>query len=574
MRDVTGALKGVFKPDLLIIILIALIYLSLSLPGLNLIGFVEDEVIPGMFGVNLLEGRRLWDGSDVGIRLGGMSLPVNLITPYYFALSSYLLIPFFILFGISIFSLRLLGVSLALLSLTSLYYICRTIFGRKIAVPTVFLLACSSAFVWSTKVELSITENLLNFFFWSAVALFLLRFSGKRSIVYFYLGCFLLGAGLSVKFSFLARIFGFGLAFIVVFYGKIADFIRSNLKIKQAIVSAVCFCAGASLFIYYNVATSGSTFKLVKYLYTCTDGDNINNLDFKANLERRIGQFNTIIQEYPIAEQDCLPADSMEGQAEPFIYNARKMTLAIFWPAFLANCLFSLMRGKAGQRKYLLIYTAYFVIFLTTLFTPASSRTFHMFALEPIPAFTVSLFCCNIWDGITKRYAAGRPLPALIALSAVILIAGPFLMVDFRNHAAYNLLLRKTGGTYLGAVRYEIVDYILENGIAENALFITVGGRNGKEPMLFLAKGKIDFDDKINGMTVEGPDEICAAAADTMLKTGKKLFFIFTALPQRIYLEKYNMLYGCLNKAGSRMSLRRVFYNRLNEPQYYLYQAR
>ncbi|MFH1901837.1 MAG: glycosyltransferase family 39 protein [Candidatus Omnitrophota bacterium] len=555
--------KGI-RADLWIIFSIILVYLILAIPNLYYTDLHCDEADPGIFGINFLMGKEIADASSVSIRFCGKRFPVDQTQSYAFALPSYLLIPFFILFGINVVALKFLGITLAIVSLAALYYICIVLFNRRIAVLTVFLLSISSVFVFSTRVELRIGENMLNSFFWVSVAFFILYFRKKASIVYFCLGCLLFGMGFSIKLSFLARALGLFFAAILIF-PKGIGFCKLKFKIRHIFIAIICFCLGAFLFIYYNVMTKGETFRLVRYFSAPTE-IGVNNLDFKANFNRRLSHFNAIVNE----DVSHFDADGILDNLKPRLN--KNIMLIIFWVALGFNLLFLFRKDRLEIKKVLFIYITYIGMFFTSLFTPFSSRTFHLLVIEPIPAFTLALFLNNIY-GVTGRFRNKKVFKRFVIPLIFATILGPFLITDVDNLIFYHSTLRKTGGAYLGPVRYEVVDYILSQKIDENKIFSMAHFWLDVAPFITHGKKK-NFNYSLpetGDMSTFSSDAYADRLKDVLGENDEKIYFLLCLDPSMGYSEKYSILQKGVNQLNKKIRLEQVFYNKIREPQYNLY---
>jgi len=258
--------------DLLFISIICLVFISFALPNLYSVGFSPDEAGPGLWGVYLLKGKDIDYCSKVDIHLFGKKFPVNYTQAYCFALPSYLLIPFFLVFGINTLALKLLPITLSLLTLPLLYYVSKQLFNRRVALITTLLLALSPVFIHYSRIGLHTTEPMLNFFFISSI-FFFIQYHHKKKNFYLYLASYLLGAGLSIKLSFASRLLGVFLVLAVFFFKGSLNYIKTKLKARQIVAAILFFCFGAFLFIYFNIATKGETFGLMKHVRV--DGSNL-----------------------------------------------------------------------------------------------------------------------------------------------------------------------------------------------------------------------------------------------------------------------------------------------------------
>lgn len=91
------------------------------------------------------------------------SFPLFSMGPYTGALKAYILAPFYFFLGISIESIRLMGVFFGILILLLTYSFTERFFNRQIALLTVLFLITQPVFILYTK-TLTFSDALMNFF--------------------------------------------------------------------------------------------------------------------------------------------------------------------------------------------------------------------------------------------------------------------------------------------------------------------------------------------------------------------------------------------------------------------------
>ena len=183
---------------------------SFFLSGIFVPGLQSDEACDGLWAYYIINPHiplKEIEEPTYFVTLFNRFFPVMANHPYIGAVESYLLVPFFLLFGVSVFSLRLMPVVISLVTVFLVYRLCKDWFGKKMAVMALLLTVTNLAFVMFSRVGLYREELFSIFFFWSGIFYFQ-KYITKQKIFYFCLGCFLFGLGISAKIIFLWYIIG------------------------------------------------------------------------------------------------------------------------------------------------------------------------------------------------------------------------------------------------------------------------------------------------------------------------------------------------------------------------------
>jgi len=185
---------------------------QIALPGLH-----TDEALEVIPAVQLLRGQEVECYKDVCIDLFGLRLPV-MIYEYIATVNTYMAIPFFALFGISVPTLRAMPIAQSAVAMIFLYLLARELYNRRVAALSVLLLAVNPSYVfWSRQgvFVTSVTIPIALIGVWASVRWWRSQRSG-----YLYLAAFTFGLGISAKF-----LFGWLLA------GAVAAFLLLNLDL-------------------------------------------------------------------------------------------------------------------------------------------------------------------------------------------------------------------------------------------------------------------------------------------------------------------------------------------------------
>jgi hypothetical protein len=548
--------------DLFFVVFICLLFISFVMPNLYYLGCNNDESARGLCGIYFLQNKNAGIGSTVVIRLFGKIFPIDYNESHTFALPCYLLIPSFMIFGINVFALKLPSIIFSLLTLPVLYYVCKTLFNRRVAIITTLLLSLNPVFIHYTRTGMYTLEPILNFFFIAGIFFFIQYYYKKRNL-YLYLASYLLGAGLSVKLSFASRLLGLFFAIAVFFPKKALNFINTKIRARQKFAVIIFFCLGAFLFIYFNIVARGETFKWVKYLYTdIPTYGGTSNTHFIDNLKIRLAQLKQVTTEQffdsPVSNDELYP---------PGYHTIRENIFKLLIAAFISNLafVFLLKRHRLELKLLLSIYLLYIIMFFTSCFTPRTMSPFHLALLYPFPQLIVAVFISYLSLAISRIYL--NPLLKKLVISIVSLaIILPLILFDARTMITYHSVLRKTGGRESWSpVLYDIVAYVKENKL--NQYPIACFGEFGVI-ITFITKSELNRDYELFLDSPENRQSSFDRLGSILSKTNR--FYFISAIYEDKPAAAFKQYIINLNK---KITLEKTFYNKGKEPQYYLYRV-
>ena len=150
--------------------------------------------------MQLLRGQPVTLERGVGIWVGNTAFPV-MIMDYVGAVNTYLMLPFFALLGVNVYSLRLMTVVAAAVTLVLGYRVGARFFGPSVALVAILLLAVHPSFVFWSRMGITVTSVMTVFSLGSLLAF--LNWWDRRGRRFLALGCLLLGLGLWAKLLFL-----------------------------------------------------------------------------------------------------------------------------------------------------------------------------------------------------------------------------------------------------------------------------------------------------------------------------------------------------------------------------------
>jgi len=412
--------------------------------------------------------------SIYGFRFHDMFFPAGNIQCYNFALPSYMLIPFFWICGVSLWTLKFMPIAVIGGSIVLLYYIVKYSFDAVTAGLTILLVASSSLFIDNARFALLTAEPLIGAFFIASI-FFLVQYIRKRRPAYLFAAALLLGSGLSIKLTMVSYCFGLFMAGIII-YPRVVR--RTFADKPLAIGTAYFFALGALLFIVYNITHGGDTLKLARFLLSseknCLGGNN-------HELVRHAGERFLHLQNM-LLDRGWIISNAVGAKPEDWFGYVTFCLAAVATPPLLL-----MKRQYESVKKLFFIHILFAVVFITSFFSPGSWRQIHLAILFPYVQLGIALFFTT-----ALRVAGGIPGRALrVATCAIVLI--PLLvigvarsenMVVYQSH--YTEIMKESPGFDIAAS--QLLRYIQKNSRGEELFF----DRNTLEYMRLLSWGRID----------------------------------------------------------------------------------
>lgn len=459
------------------------VYLCLFFTDIYGPGLAYEELDETMFTVDILHNRPA-SGATCTIPFGKTSLPLTATTPYMGAIQTYLLLPFFQLFGVNVFALRFMSIVFGIGTLLFTFYFLRTFFNRLVAFLTIFFLILQPSFLLFTKMGYS--DSILNLFF-AALLLLFAKYYAKRKSAYLYLFAFIAGVGLWTKIVFIWAILGFFVSWLILY--------RRDMRVsfRQFLFSLALFGLGVAPLAYANFALGGSTVqKIATALHGAYYHDHntyVNNYEFINNISKRIHQFLGMYSGYDF---DVF-----------YPYGSLKV-ITIFPFLFLCALIaLSLLAFKYKKQLYgkhtMFIMLLFTILFLGLCFTVSIFRPKHLLFLAPLPEIILSLFIVHLFNFLKR-------LSSVITFAVSIFMVG---LVILPNITIINWYRSKnfTVSAYDNSmVTYELTEYMLRRGI--NTIYIVDEFCRMGRKISFLSNEKIDVRELIRpGGIIPTPDE-------------------------------------------------------------------
>lgn len=541
------------------IIISALFFVS-CLMSIEYVGLSHDGAVVGLWGLNILEDTNVALESPHGFTVCDAFFPTA-YRDYTFALPSYMIIPFFLLFGINLLSLKLLAIFVVWLSLIMLYYALRQLFNSRVAFLTCVLLSLSATFAHFTRIENHSTEPIINFFCIGAV-FFYIHYVRRKANVFLYATALFLGLGLNIKLSMFSRIAGLCAVILMLYRQETIRCIRAT-GLKTIAVALIFFIAGGFLFFHYNIQSKGGTFALVRFLLPQPEG--VGHNTFKKTLNRRVEQGIAFLKE-DLSKEDSFPAPAERYSWLYFgEFNACRNALLIF---FAVAFFYNLVNACTERdKKVLTVYLLLCVLAGSTLFSPGSVQMFHLSLLYPFPQLINALFI----DGLASQVERSRIRGWLRNCAYGVPVGAVGFLVTFNVAAmvAYHSVYLVTGGSSIwsGYVT-ELTDYIRANdlypiytldwGLRHTITLFTYG-------KMQEYKGIEDF--HIHAQKKSKRPAAWNAALQEVVSTQHIRYFIVF----NYYREQLNALSEYAGRTHKKLAHVKTFHNRIGEKVFSIY---
>lgn len=549
-----GCIVKFFKNEKILLSVVLTAFLFLLVWNIKFPGLESDEACDGIWASYIIHSVPAAErvNSIMSVNLFNRTLPIMANTPYIGAVESYLLVPFFLVFGINIFSLRIMPITIALISVLLIYLLCKEWLGRKAAFITLLLTVTNPFFVMYSRIGLYREELFSTFFFWSGLLCFWVYLK-KKKFSYLCLGSFLFGLGLSTKIMFLWYIIGMAIACLIL---RKKRFSFPGMGPGNLISAISAFFLGNFLLVFYNIKTGGNTLRLMwKYLFSPTPYG-VSNLSYLHNLNERIGQF------FKVLKGDFY--DVRSWVSPEFVLSKDYLTPVIFVLgfAFVLLILF-FKKGKYSPfewRKILFFYIVYSVMFICSPFTMSFVWLAHLFILFPFPQIIIALFLCNL----LYLFRSNKPVLFIVYFTLSFSVLSNITTVT-----RYHLAMRKSGG--VGAwstVIYELSEYLYTNKIF-NPLALEWGFHHN---IPFLTGSKVR-PENLSGYSLDG----LVAKLKERLSGGGPLYVITTtdtAVTNNDERARFESVNKVIKEFDRTLMLSRIFLNRSGSPVYYLYEIR
>ncbi len=288
------------------------VFLLLALYQLHLPGLYYDEAWDAVSTMHIVQGTPVELDRGAHISLFGRQWPL-MLDDYQGIISTYLLVPFFLIGGISVTSIRAFPILSGVIAIVLCYFLARAWFGRGAARIAVLLFALSPSWIFWSRIGVYVVAEVVPFTLGA-----LLAFTawwraprGKNGLL--YLGSFLMGLGLATKLLYIWPILAV-LACYVLLHGRALwarrgqglralrpAWLRESGRagLSQRRIAAVLalgvlfFCVGSFTFLAFNWQTHGTYLKIRGSATQTEYGTN--NTTVMPNLWEEVDRFKVLL---------------------------------------------------------------------------------------------------------------------------------------------------------------------------------------------------------------------------------------------------------------------------------------
>jgi 4-amino-4-deoxy-L-arabinose transferase-like glycosyltransferase len=541
------------KFDLTILFSLICIYLFLSSKEIMLPGVNFDETFAATGTLSLLRNKNTDYVYLTDWTLWGRRFPL-MTSAYDPALSVYLLLPFFFVFGINVFSLRIAPISFGLLTLVFTYIFVKKFFNQKAALIAMLLLVTNPYFIFAAKAGNYFLSYAL-FFSITALVSFLKWYESGR-IHYFILGSFLLGLGLSTLIHFGVLIIALVFLFLI-FRKNINDKIQQT-RIKSLwiylFLAGIFFCLGIFLFLYANLFNASTRFITLKCIFERfpKTGDGVTNLNYLNNLSIR---FKNLLDF--LGERDPIN--------RPIIFKKSNIFyLFVFFFAFLW-LVFSLLFKKNmyfGKKTILFILSFIGITFIVSPFTLSSFKAYHFIILIPYIQLMTVIGLIEFSQHFRKKLI--QIISRWLVFLIVLILIGFNLKIIQESYVD----LKKLGGPSIWSdAIYELADWLKE--VRPSKIIALTWGLSRN--LYFLLEGETYVYDIHSSPDFKFNEESFKNMLNHFFQDEQSQYI---ANIQWNDQRAFELFKKAVNIAGKKLIEEKTFYHRDGKPLYIIYSVR
>lgn len=395
----------------------------------------DDEALPGLIAKQILDRENFEPG---WIANQSATTGPN---------STYIVMIFFLIFGVNILSLRISTIFVSIISLIASYLFLKHAFGSKIARLSMILQTFLPGFIIISRIGgAAPTFDLLPI---SMILYSSYKWFQTRNIKFLYVTSLMIGLGIGFHIIF----FYFLMALLISVTVLKIGFIRISKRhifyfILITILSLLPYGIWQLNFIIFqinNPTTYEYDYNLLNHLllYSATSSEGFSNTNFMENLGQRI----------------LLLMDYLSGGSDFYIcnYTLRNfLTPVLFLLSQLFLIFFVIRKSKVSKESFVLLL--FFIILIEISFTTSWFIRIHFFLMVPI-LFLIMVLGLNKVINISN-------------LSIIVLL---LTTINFLIMVDYYSCLETVGGNPLFSDQmYNLLDY-LENSSARRFVFLEWG---------------------------------------------------------------------------------------------------
>lgn len=408
------------------------LYLALSLYQLDLPGLSYDEALDAAPAMQTVLGRPL---DIVGtFALAGREWPL-MVMSYVGPTTSYLAMPGFALFDVSVATLRVTTILVGLLTLLLAWGFLRDFLDARAAALSVLLLAANPTFIFWSRIGAIVSLPMLPLAIATLWSLW--RWYRRGQTGYLLLAALCLGLGVATKILFVWLAVGLAVAWLAL-----SPFLRPGQgwaawrwplalsRPRTWLAALTAFTLGSAPLWLYNLQEAG-TVQVISSNLTETQLYGVSNLNLAANLR------TVFLDDLPT----LLSGAWWSGPSGELHVN--RLALPAFLLAAGALPLLAARRWLSySPRRLALFYVLIVAITAQSAVTISSLGATHLMILWPMPQALVAAAIVSGADVLLRRAPARRWI--WVGLGGALALT--LLAAEARTTGQYHQALQRSGG--------------------------------------------------------------------------------------------------------------------------------
>ncbi len=301
--------------DALTLLLALTAYFALTLYQLHLPGLYYDEAWDAVATMHLVQGTPVELERGAHLMLGSRALPL-MLDDYQGIISTYMLVPFFLLGGINVTMIRLFPILSGAIALVLCFFLARAWWGRPTARIAVLLFAVAPSWIFWSRLGVYVVAQVVPLTLGALLAYTHWWRGRPRRAGYLWLGSFLLGLGLATKLLYVWPIGALATCWFALrrqpsavsrqvvdgvneaadnmHHGARFTFHASRYTVLVWLIALACFTAGAFPFLVYNWQTHGTWLKIRSNI-RASDDAGVNSTTVLPNLWEEVDRFRVLL---------------------------------------------------------------------------------------------------------------------------------------------------------------------------------------------------------------------------------------------------------------------------------------
>lgn len=534
-----------FAVDLVLLVALLAVFCGAAFYQIRLPGFYYDEAADVVPAMQIVLGDPNQLDMAQSLTLGPLRLPV-MVMVYVGAVSTYAVLPFYWLFGVSVEATRAMTIFMASVALVFMYLFLKELFDRRVAALSTLLAAVHPSFVLWSRMGIYVSSPMLTM---AAGALWcLLRWRRSRQSRYLYSAALFMGLGMSAKLLFLWFVVALAVAGLALGLWPRLHLGRWRLGSeatppvgrRTAAVALGWFAAGAWMLIVYNLSTLGTVRFVLRNLVTTRAG--ANNLNIIANLRTVFNQLLKILT-------------GAYHQNLWDVTDTNRIFAAAFFACLVILVLCLLLRQSPWPpRRVAFVILLPSLIWLQSAFTINALGATHLYILYPFPQVIIVLGVLAVAERLRRQAVVA------LVIAALLVSDGWGLMAHYRT-------LSQTGGIRL----FSDSIYALAEAVEQHDGLVVAADWGFRANVAILTRGRV-WPVEVFGADVAAPQDDFPGRITPYLQRADA-WLLFHAPAAASHHGRLAAAQKLAAELGRTLVLERTFYQRDGAESIYVYRT-